>query len=317
MGKKKKYITDQLAQHVLMNIRWGKIQELPQIKGINKQIQKLEKSKEELTDKLYSTIHELRSQKMAIPTFDRKIEDIKTNIDELNIKIKEKEEERSEMISSLSDEYNMNRFKEFYPNYYQKFESDFDKSFEKWVQISANNNINPLKNEIKSIFEDQIVNNLNANPHLVQAIENKNENIFNNLAEPLVNMPIRFFQIVLASISQDKAEFGKTVNQFQKVLESTTSQKDSINNELAAAQNIIKIQKGKIRTTKSKELTIDSIDKISPQFKNTFIRISNDLRKKNGKLNFSEIGRTFGISNHTAKSWCQRYNVPINVPYLN
>jgi hypothetical protein len=32
-------------------------------------------------------------------------------------------------------------------------------------------------------------------------------------------------------------------------------------------------------------------------------------RKKNGKLNFSKIGKTFGITHHTAKKWCDQNKI--------
>ena len=73
---------------------------------------------------------------------------------------------------------------------------------------------------------------------------------------------------------------------------------DGINNELQNAQRIIKKQKTKIKTL---ETGITKPDLMH--------MIDNSCRYKNGKINYSALGRLLGCTHHTAKRKCTFYQI--------
>lgn len=72
----------------------------------------------------------------------------------------------------------------------------------------------------------------------------------------------------------------------------------TVSNELANAQGIILRQKAKIKTLEN-GITPDELRDI----------VEEKCRRKNGTINYSELGRILGCNNKTAKSRCIGYNI--------
>ncbi|OQY69564.1 MAG: hypothetical protein B6D44_17655 [Ignavibacteriales bacterium UTCHB2] len=77
-----------------------------------------------------------------------------------------------------------------------------------------------------------------------------------------------------------------------------------INNELIVAHTIIKKNIKKRAAQNS-----GTILKLNQEIKNKIIKIANETRKENGKLNYSAIAREINTSNHTAKRLCSECSI--------
>lgn len=73
----------------------------------------------------------------------------------------------------------------------------------------------------------------------------------------------------------------------------------ALSNELSSAHNIIIKQRNKIKILE-KGITKSELEKIIQD---------NNCRKKNGKINYSALGKILGCSNHTARERCKFFNV--------
>jgi len=73
----------------------------------------------------------------------------------------------------------------------------------------------------------------------------------------------------------------------------------AVSNELSNAQGIILHQRNRIKSLE-KGITKRELEKIIDD---------NKCRKKNGKLNYSAIGRILGCTHHTAKAKCKFFNI--------
>ncbi|MCB9207566.1 MAG: hypothetical protein H6611_09725 [Ignavibacteriales bacterium] len=314
-----------LYQDVFISLRYKEIQNLPEIKKLNNEIDKLEIQLKSTNEKLLKIIPKIYKQGaqngFTIEEIDHKYEVIKKkilcDIDNIKKNIKLKTREKEIIIDSHDKKkFNRNTFKEFYPIFYTEFEKEFENLFKRWVNVSDNKNLMKLKTEIKSLFEQQVLNNLYAQPYLINNLETKGKNVYSNLVLHLVNQPIRFFELFLSSVSEEKNEVEKTVQRFIEEINLTESNYRQVNNELSIAQNKIKKLLEQKRAQNVKEVTIVTLEKLIPNIKNIIIRTSEECRMKNTKLNYSKIGKKLGVSHHTAKKWCAKYNVKIHQPYL-
>lgn len=73
----------------------------------------------------------------------------------------------------------------------------------------------------------------------------------------------------------------------------------ALSNELSSAHNIIIKQRNRIRSLE-KGITKSDLEKMI---------VDNNCRKKNGKINYSALGKILGCSNHTAREKCKFFNV--------
>jgi len=83
----------------------------------------------------------------------------------------------------------------------------------------------------------------------------------------------------------------------KKVDSATPSETAQINNQLRVAQQMVKHLKKRLRygAKPGKDELCENADK---------------CRKKNGKINYSKLGKDFlGTSHHTAKKWCDEYGI--------
>jgi hypothetical protein len=73
-----------------------------------------------------------------------------------------------------------------------------------------------------------------------------------------------------------------------------------INYQLAAANEKVKCLIKKLRTIRQ--------EKVAPDLAR-LMEVAEACRKKNGKLNYSEIGRRMNVSYHTAQEWCRKSRI--------
>lgn len=73
----------------------------------------------------------------------------------------------------------------------------------------------------------------------------------------------------------------------------------SVSNELANAQGIILRQRTKIKTLE-KGINRGNLEKLI---------YDNKSRMKNGKINYSALGKLLGVTHHTAKAWCKHFSI--------
>lgn len=91
-----------------------------------------------------------------------------------------------------------------------------------------------------------------------------------------------------------------------------------INRELEIAHNKLKDRtKNRIKEIKQKndtkkariEFIAKAIDNFEPKLKNA----AEKCRFKNGKINFSKLGKQFGVDHKTAQNWCKRYAIKFHL----
>lgn len=112
--------------------------------------------------------------------------------------------------------------------------------------------------------------------------------------------PKSFFSIIVGTRAYQKSEEELKKEEELKQEEQRTScdNDDESNRELENAHTVIKKQKRKIRFLEqgiSKVTLLDLIDR--------------KCRKKNGKINYSELGRQLGCTHHTAKDKCDYFGI--------
>lgn len=82
-------------------------------------------------------------------------------------------------------------------------------------------------------------------------------------------------------------------------------------------KNIMKQYKDQIYYSELQNNKIKNLRKLVNKVRNDakkptakdLAKIANETKKKNGKLNYKKIGETLGVSNHTAKNWCNDFNI--------
>jgi hypothetical protein len=76
------------------------------------------------------------------------------------------------------------------------------------------------------------------------------------------------------------------------------------------AKNRAKVIRQKIETEKARvEFFEKAINDFEPKLKNTVEK----CRFKNGKINFSKLGKQFGVDHKTALNWCKRYAIKLHL----
>jgi hypothetical protein len=85
------------------------------------------------------------------------------------------------------------------------------------------------------------------------------------------------------------------IEQLKNDLEESKKQNSEINRELANAHSLIKKQKRKLKLP---DISVKDLREIV-----------DSCRKKNGKINYSKIGRQLGVTHHTAKRYCEQHRI--------
>lgn len=103
-------------------------------------------------------------------------------------------------------------------------------------------------------------------------------------------------EYIKGTTNKDVKEFVR--NYFKNSENSIDYEIKHLNNELSNAQGIILKQRNKISTLQT-GLTEENLRKI----------IDTKCRKKNGKINYSKLGKELGCSNHTAQRKCKSFQI--------
>jgi hypothetical protein len=123
-----------------------------------------------------------------------------------------------------------------------------------------------------------------------------------NILMPIVVEMFVIPNLVLATLE-------KNFNNFTVMLKEAEESNNVVNNELAAAHNLLKKNKTKVKISTHKEIPIDLSLKYFPDLKNEIKREAENCRMRNGKISYSKLGRIFSISHHTAMNWCKKIGV--------
>ncbi|MEG8989803.1 hypothetical protein VJY32_08500 [Ignavibacteria bacterium 4148-Me] len=67
--------------------------------------------------------------------------------------------------------------------------------------------------------------------------------------------------------------------------------------------------KKKRKAETHKEFPINILTNIKPEIINKIKSVAKECIKKNGKINYSKMGKQLGVSNHTARNWCKKLNI--------
>lgn len=160
--------------------------------------------------------------------------------------------------------------------------------------------------ELKEFFSKEI----NPDDHslILNLLPSNMDELFNALLEydDDLSSYTKLQIIVLFKLAFDIkiATQRKSEESYKKEVDSLKTENLHINREMENRNNWIKNYKEKSRTKINRILKNKNIPP-----NNELYDLANDSRLKNGKINFSELGRKLGRSNHTAKEWCKYHNI--------
>lgn len=238
MKKDDKIKYTKLFQDVYMNLKYQEIQNLPSVKSINEKLDELEAKKDNFRDKFLVKIKKLymlgAQHGFTKEEIDKKYQKMEEkfyrDIKYIDEDIKLKKLEKQNIIQNLDQEkYNTNPLKEFYPILFEEFEREFENLFNTWLKISRSKKIIQIKNDIKNILEHQLLNNLYAQPYLVNSIEKNDRSNIDRLAFSLINQPLRLLNLILGSINQDEDYIEREIEELKKTFKDKRFDKSNKN----------------------------------------------------------------------------------------
>jgi hypothetical protein len=162
--------------------------------------------------------------------------------------------------------------------------------------------LKPVKNIWEMIDQIDITRSL-KNPHFCNEYVLKKK-----LTEKFIEIELDELRLKCQNII-----YKTDIKTLKKENEEVWEENKSLNNLLYVAQTKIK----KRRKGKRTKITFDLAIKLYPDIKKTVSSQAERCRFKNGKINTSKLGSLFNIDHKTAKSWCQKLNIPLIIPSLN
>ena len=215
-----------------------------------------------------------------------------------------REDQRKEM-ERMEIEVPIDDLRLFYPKYFKKYKKRFNEFFRKWRNsIEDDRNIKSVRLKLFSYGAKQVVERVIDNQKLSENIhrfeqddEKGEEDLIGSILEMITEEPIEDVfvipELVIDSLINSKSEWKESMEEFEKELKRRNRTEEIINNKIK------KLLRDKRKLTdNAKKFT--SIE---------LMRIVDNHRKKNGKINYSRTAKKMGRSHHTIKRWCEEYGI--------
>ena len=180
--------------------------------------------------------------------------------------------------------------------------------------------LNPLKkivNRSKSLSDDEMKKEIledycSNESELKTNPEDGGLDKFYEEVEELKNL-WESYQNLLLSYKKSEEELKKSHDQLKKdnfqlqsKIKSIGEEKSQILNDYDGLNKQFSIASDKIK--KTNKIRYAKLD-YSRFTQGTVNNYANESRKRNGKLNFTEIGKKLGVSDHTAKNICKHFDI--------
>lgn len=197
----------------------------------------------------------------------------------------------------------------------EKRVDEFWKKFEKRLScditevFKPNPSLSVWKNLVERIVAYQVYTKIEYSNEYTYDKSNNSYSINNVFLDNCFYESFYLSEITNAIIYKDK-------NRLKILADDIEISNKYFNRELENAHNRIKALAEKTIKEKNSKIRYTELLRENT-FENKLKNIAEVTRKKNGKLNFTQIASQIGqMSHHTVKKWCKKYKIPLEVTHL-
>jgi uncharacterized protein (UPF0335 family) len=163
---------------------------------------------------------------------------------------------------------------------------------------------------IKQVYAMALMDGLNPDYNIDKEL--------NNLIESCFSYPNLFTSMLFTDKEKLGQLFQNQIDRIEQKNKELISDSKTIQDDLDSHKKIMAVYNEILKKKKSAKkqkakAELGFYEIAIPEFKQEVIRQAEKCRFKNGKINFTKLGKLFGKDHKTIKSWCCKYGIKFNV----
>jgi len=225
----------------------------------------------------------------------------------INMTIEKLEKKKQKIYEDIRLDTPIDSLRITYPYYFEKFNKRFNIFFDNWLKTSENkSDVESIRRNLfsycaKLVYErvvndselGSLIQRFEDNPIPIDDDDVYGEGMLEYISEKPIEDVFEVPGLILASLGNERKNWIKKIDAFE--------------DELKMRNRVEEIRNEKIKKLMSdKRKLTDDAKKPS---KNELIRLIDENRKKNGKINYSKTAKELGRTHHTIRSWCEEIGI--------